>query len=346
MLKVLNILSSKSGGSFEVANLIDKELEGDRRFINELRINSNFLGRLISSIERKSLMNSYSKKNNLFIHLNYGYFEPVNSLSKFDIVNVHWTPNSTFGLKSVERLSNTTKVVISLHDFHFITGGCHTPVGCENFRDICDNCPLVDGYVKKEIVKKRKESIDALSENKNIFFVSPSSFVYNSFNAKNSFLIFNPIEKSLKRKKVKDIDVLFFSDKKNWFIKGYDRLRDYIDFYKSKNLKIVVVGDEIPDLKGIDFYPFLKKEKLLDLFDKSKYFFLSSRFETFSLMAHEALDRGCDIIFDDLEIGWELSLSFPKRVNQYKNLKLRENKLIKKIDFESYKDFYLWLQKN
>ena len=57
MLKVLNILSSKSGGSFEVANLIDKELEGDRRFINELRINSNFLGRLISSIERKSLMN-------------------------------------------------------------------------------------------------------------------------------------------------------------------------------------------------------------------------------------------------------------------------------------------------
>ena len=60
----------------------------------------------------------------------------------------------------------------------------------------------------------------------------------------------------------------------------------------------------------------------------------------------EAIDRGCDIIFDDLEIGWELSLSFPKRVNQYKNLKLRENKLIKKIDFESYKDFYLWLQKN
>ena len=68
----------------------------------------------------------------------------IEYLSRFDIVNVHWA-SYLLSLGELDALSRRgTRMLFTLHDFHYITGGCHYPAGCTGMNTGCFNCQQVD----------------------------------------------------------------------------------------------------------------------------------------------------------------------------------------------------------
>lgn len=65
-------------------------------------------------------------------------------LSSYDIVNVHWA-SYLLSLGELDTLSRQgVRVLFTLHDFHYLTGGCHYPAKCSGMVRGCFGCPQVD----------------------------------------------------------------------------------------------------------------------------------------------------------------------------------------------------------
>lgn len=68
----------------------------------------------------------------------------VDLLAGYDVVNIHWA-SYLISLAEIEALAaRGTRVVFMLHDFHYITGGCHYPAGCTRMTAGCLHCPQID----------------------------------------------------------------------------------------------------------------------------------------------------------------------------------------------------------
>ena len=68
----------------------------------------------------------------------------VDLLAGYDLVNIHWA-SYLIALAEIEALAaRGTGVLFMLHDFHYITGGCHYPAGCAGLARGCTLCPQVD----------------------------------------------------------------------------------------------------------------------------------------------------------------------------------------------------------
>lgn len=68
----------------------------------------------------------------------------VDFLAAHDVVNVHWA-SYLLGLAELDALARRgTRLLFMLHDFHYITGGCHYPAGCTGMTRGCLNCPQFD----------------------------------------------------------------------------------------------------------------------------------------------------------------------------------------------------------
>jgi len=58
-----------------------------------------------------------------------------------DLLHVHWISRS-FNLFHLAELAGRGKpIVLTPHDLWTVTGGCHYPAGCEEFRSACRTCP-------------------------------------------------------------------------------------------------------------------------------------------------------------------------------------------------------------
>lgn len=62
-------------------------------------------------------------------------------INKIILISFIFIGAGFFSLKSISEL-NYCKIVITFHDYHLSTGGCHIPMGCVNFSS-CIKCPLV-----------------------------------------------------------------------------------------------------------------------------------------------------------------------------------------------------------
>jgi len=61
-----------------------------------------------------------------------------------DVLHLHWTAGF-LSTRSLHELADLGKPVCwTLHDLRPVSGGCHFPAGCENYRDVCDPCPQLD----------------------------------------------------------------------------------------------------------------------------------------------------------------------------------------------------------
>ncbi|SFU17881.1 glycosyltransferase [Sedimentitalea nanhaiensis] len=68
----------------------------------------------------------------------------IDLLAGYDIVNVHWA-SFLLGLAELDALARRgTPMLFMLHDFHYMTGGCHYPAECNKLVLGCHGCPQVD----------------------------------------------------------------------------------------------------------------------------------------------------------------------------------------------------------
>lgn len=102
----------------------------------------------------------------------------VEMLAEYDVVNVHWA----LGLISLAELMALAErgatVVFTLHDFHYVTGGCHYPAGCTRLGLGCHACPQLDrSLASPAIPPAARRFKTALFAHPNVHLVAPSHFV-------------------------------------------------------------------------------------------------------------------------------------------------------------------------
>ena len=81
--------------------------------------------------------------------------------------------------KSILKLAKSGyKVVVTMHDERFITGGCHYALECAGFTSGCHNCPRLPRAVRS-IPARNVRNAKRLMKNAhpNIFFIAPSNWL-------------------------------------------------------------------------------------------------------------------------------------------------------------------------
>lgn len=102
----------------------------------------------------------------------------VRFLSGFDVVNVHWS-SYLLSVSDLRALANAgAKLLLTMHDFNAVTGGCHYPAGCTGLFAGCEGCPQVDpDLFSTDGVMRVKVAKSALLRHPNVHLCAPSSYV-------------------------------------------------------------------------------------------------------------------------------------------------------------------------
>ncbi|MDD2464770.1 MAG: glycosyltransferase [Desulfobulbus sp.] len=105
----------------------------------------------------------------------------VDFLAGYDVLNVQWASYLMSLSEILELAKRGKQILFTLHDFYYITGGCHYPAGCLGFLDNCVGCPQVDErkcdqhtVINTLKLKRKIFSYD------NVHLAAPSAFIVNS----------------------------------------------------------------------------------------------------------------------------------------------------------------------
>lgn len=115
----------------------------------------------------------------------------IKQIKNADIIYLHWILGGFLNMKNIEQLAKLGKpIIFFMHDMWTITGGCHHSFTCEKYISGCNNCQMFPGQIKKDFsYKEFNKKIKLFSKYDNLYFVSPSKWLYNC--AKRSFLTKN-----------------------------------------------------------------------------------------------------------------------------------------------------------
>ncbi len=281
MTKVVQIqYSTKSAGSsalrlqnaFSDANIESSIISLGVDTINK-REEINYLSRyprIISMIDGK--IQSYLTRNKI---QKFGLFSyPVlgtnisnlEEVKDADFIYLHWVLGGFLNIPSIKSIFNLKKpVIIIMHDMWWFTGGCHYSFTCEKYTSECNNCQMFSGEKKRDFsAKEFDKKIKLYSNLNNVYFVSPSKWLYNC--AKSSKLLkrkpifyipnaiddktFKPFEKKV-AKHILNIDVnetviAFGATHVNSPYKGWNYLQKALQIIKNKrelkNITILIFG--------------------------------------------------------------------------------------------------------
>ena len=90
-----------------------------------------------------------------------------------NIIHLHWLGDWHFDLKQIfDFIPKNMPVIITMHDMHFITAGCHYSSGCNAHHSACEKCPQIPGHLVDFLAKSHYEK---LTHTKPQNYTSPAS---------------------------------------------------------------------------------------------------------------------------------------------------------------------------
>lgn len=102
----------------------------------------------------------------------------INLLSEYDVLNVQWA-SYLISLSEINELAKLgKKIIFTLHDFYYISGGCHYPAGCLGYLKSCIGCPQVDENVcsQQTVIATNKLKREIFSY-ESVHLSAPSAFI-------------------------------------------------------------------------------------------------------------------------------------------------------------------------
>lgn len=242
------------------------------------------------------------------------------------IFHLHWIP----GLLSMKELNSfkslNSKLVITLHDMWFFTGGCHYSYGCQQYKSGCTDCPLVHKYFRPLIARNFIVKESFFKKNEFIKITSPSKYLQEKASQSQIFknqkveLIKYPIDFTIKYGSPKGQAKLDIGIRSEAFTIGFiaadirDPRKNFDYAYKSvinlkniqpfKEIKFLVIGDgPIKKFKSDDFIiriPAIKEPRSL-----SRYYaacdviLITSRDDNYPLVGMEAIINNVFLLVSD-----------------------------------------------
>lgn len=102
----------------------------------------------------------------------------VNLLCGYDVVNFHWATMLVTVSEILEIANRGKKVMLTMHDFFYATGGCHYQAGCRGQARGCTDCPQVDESIfSRHAVSRAFSEKMTLLRHENVIIVSPSHYL-------------------------------------------------------------------------------------------------------------------------------------------------------------------------
>ena len=98
------------------------------------------------------------------------------SVKDADIIHVHW-PHGVIGLQDLGALSQSTRVVWTLHDMNAFTSVCHYAIGCACHKSSSGNCTGVRPIFRTAAGRHRQRKHEFVEGHPGIQFVSPSKWL-------------------------------------------------------------------------------------------------------------------------------------------------------------------------
>jgi glycosyltransferase involved in cell wall biosynthesis len=107
----------------------------------------------------------------------------IRLLSAYDFINAHWCSYLMTISELIELARLNKKILLTMHDFNYITGGCHYPSSCNNFMSSCLKCPQVNElkFEQKNVHQSSLEKSELLSY-PNVQISAPSKFILSNVN--------------------------------------------------------------------------------------------------------------------------------------------------------------------
>lgn len=236
--------------------------------------NIKYLGpnaRLISRVEDKIQAYLTKKCNKQLGTFSYPVLgtnvTKLDEVKNADIIYIHWALKGLLNFKSVKQIAGLNKpVIVFLHDMWNITGGCHHSFTCEKYKtEGCNDCPMFPTTKRNDLsAKEFRKKIKLYSKYNNLYFVSPSKWLYNC--AKESLLtknkpvfyipnlidniIFKPADKTVSRQilnlDVNETIIAFGAVSVNSPYKGWAYLQKALELLKQddsiKNISVLIFG--------------------------------------------------------------------------------------------------------
>jgi glycosyltransferase involved in cell wall biosynthesis len=105
----------------------------------------------------------------------------VRFLAGFDVVNVHWS-SYLLSVGDLQALADAgVRLLLTMHDFNPVTGGCHYPAGCTGLFRGCEACPQVEPelFPPRGVAKVKARKM-ALLRYPNVHLCAPSRYVMDA----------------------------------------------------------------------------------------------------------------------------------------------------------------------
>lgn len=184
MTRAIAILSSASGGGAGIAakRLCDGLNSTERYRANFVDV--NLIGESIPpTVCLPGNLSNYQYTNTHFTAERQGFVRGwlIDLLSKFEMINVHWASYLVSISELQELAQRGTKILFTMHDFYYSTGGCHYPAGCTGQAFSCRMCPQVNlaDFDHASVAKAFREKQELLKL-QNVHVSAPSQFLVES----------------------------------------------------------------------------------------------------------------------------------------------------------------------
>lgn len=102
----------------------------------------------------------------------------VSLLCDYDVINVHWASYLVTTSELIAVAKKGKKILITMHDFYYSTGGCHYQAGCKGQLFSCIGCPQVDTryFPYTSVMAAFKEKAELLNY-ANVHISAPSQYL-------------------------------------------------------------------------------------------------------------------------------------------------------------------------
>jgi glycosyltransferase involved in cell wall biosynthesis len=242
----------------------------------------------------------------------------IDLLMDCDVINVQWA-SYLVSLSEIHELAKSgKKILFTLHDFHYITGGCHYPAGCTGFLKNCVGCPQVNEKVlsQQTVVATNKLKRNIFSY-PNVHLSAPSQFIVD--NAIRSGIVpaerahvlrnaYAPVCEFEAKGNSKDKAILLIADSFDEQRKGLalavDSLKIAAQDFRENNSKVTLhlVGGldaevirrlDDSDIKVITHGHIKDHSKLVDIFKQCQFVLSCSYEDNWPNILVEAGSYGC-----------------------------------------------------